>query len=68
MAYDGANVWVTNGLSNTVTKLNFGGASCKVLGTFATGTYPSQIVFDGTYLWVTDNTGNTVTKLSKNGI
>ncbi len=49
-AFDGANVWVTNGGDGTVTKLR--ASDGKVLGTFNLGG-AFAIAFDGTYMWVT---------------
>ena len=62
-AFDGANVWVTNLLDNTVSKLR---ASDGInLGNFPTGKFPWVIAFDGSSIWVASNgiPGNTVTKL-----
>jgi outer membrane protein assembly factor BamB len=62
MAFDGANVWVTNGSGNTVTKVR---ASDGVkLGTFPAGNSPSFITFDGTNIWVTNAITNMVTELA----
>lgn len=58
---DGANIWVTNFLDDTVTKLR---ASDGVpLGTFSAGDDPSFITFDGTNIWVSNFLGDSVTKL-----
>ncbi|HWZ84211.1 MAG TPA: hypothetical protein VNW47_16405 [Terriglobales bacterium] len=65
MAYDGANLWVVNQDSNTVTKVR--GWDATVLGTFAVGTSPSAIAFDGTTMWVTSQGGNSITRLNLNG-
>jgi DNA-binding beta-propeller fold protein YncE len=51
VAFDGANIWVANSGSNSVTKLraNDGGN----LGTFPVGTGPENMAFDGANIWVT---------------
>jgi hypothetical protein len=59
IAFDGANIWVSNGDYNTVTKLR---ASDGVnLGNFPVGSGPTAVVFDGASIWVTCN--NAVSKL-----
>jgi hypothetical protein len=45
IAFDGANVWVTNSGGNKVTKLRAGDGSN--LGTFTVGNAPTRIAFDG---------------------
>jgi len=52
VAFDGANIWVTNNNSNTVTKLQ--ASDGTVLGTFNAGTGPFCIAFDGANIWVTN--------------
>jgi DNA-binding beta-propeller fold protein YncE len=59
MAFDGANVWVTNMGSNTMTQIR--ASDGKVLGTHPTGPKPVSVVFDGTRLWVANSGSNTVT-------
>jgi hypothetical protein len=61
IAFDGANVWVTNSGGNKVTKLRAGDGSN--LGTFTVGNAPTRIAFGGANVWVTNNAGNNVTKL-----
>lgn len=65
MCFDGANIWVANYGSNSVTKLEANDG--KVLGTFTVGTEPANVAFDGANIWVTNwvtNFGsNNVTKL-----
>ena len=67
IAFDGANVWVTNSSSNTVTKIQ--AADGAVLGEFSVGPpNPSGIAFDGAYIWVATggsivHYSNTITKL-----
>ena len=60
IAFDGANIWVGNALSNNVTKLR--ASDGEVLGTYATGKNPNGIAFDGVNLWVTNGGDNTVSK------
>jgi hypothetical protein len=59
VAFDGSNVWVTNEIHNTVTKLR--ARDGAILGTFAVGVRPSEAAFDGANLWVVCD--NSVTKL-----
>ena len=59
-SFDGANVWVTNMGSNTMTQIR--ATDGKVLGLHPTGPNPVSIVFDGTRLWVANSGSNTVTK------
>jgi outer membrane protein assembly factor BamB len=61
VAFDGANIWVSNFNSNTVTKLQTSdGAN---LGNFPVGTAPVGVAFDGANIWVTNKSDNDVTKL-----
>jgi outer membrane lipoprotein-sorting protein len=61
VAFDGANIWVANSGSNSVTKLRASdGAN---LGTFSVGDGPLGIAFDGASIWVTNRGSNSVTKL-----
>jgi DNA-binding beta-propeller fold protein YncE len=61
VAFDGANMWVANGLTDTVTELQ--AATGKVLGTYAVGLYPTAVAFDGANIWVANNQSNSVSKL-----
>ena len=45
VAFDGQNLWVTNGGDDTVTKLR--PSDGTVLGTFSVGSQPYGIAFDG---------------------
>jgi DNA-binding beta-propeller fold protein YncE len=56
IAFDGANIWVTNSGDRTVSKLRT--SDGKVLGTFTVG---SDI--DGANIWVANSGSNTVSKL-----
>ena len=61
VAFDGANLWVTNAGANFVTKLRASdGAN---LGNFDVGSASLGVVFDGANIWVTNQGSNTVTKL-----
>jgi hypothetical protein len=60
VAFDGANIWVTNYASNNVTKLRaIDGAN---LGTSSVFT-PQDLAFDGAYLWVVSSGSNSVVKV-----
>ncbi|MGC2109674.1 MAG: hypothetical protein WA655_09165 [Candidatus Korobacteraceae bacterium] len=64
VAFDGANVWVTDG--GSVTKLR--AADGAILGTFNVGAYgPGTLVFDGANIWVTSNGGVTKVQASDGG-
>jgi hypothetical protein len=58
---NGANIWVANRASNTVTKLRASDGALQ--GTFSVGISPSSVAFDGANIWVTNNISGTVTKL-----
>lgn len=61
VAFDGANIWVTNRNGDTVTKLRASdGAN---LGTFPVGNFPFGACFDGANIWVANLGDSTVTKL-----
>ena len=61
VAFDGANVWVTNFYSSTVTKLRVSDGT--VLGNFPVGDNPNGVTFDGVNIWVANQNSNSVTKL-----
>jgi hypothetical protein len=61
VAFDGQNIWVTNGGDDTVTKLR--PSDGTVLGTFNVGSQPYGITFDGANIWTVNSGGNNVTKL-----
>lgn len=61
IAFDGANIWVTNPADNTVTKL-FASTGAN-LGTFTVGASPAGVAFDGANIWVTNASGKSVTVL-----
>src|SRR5262249_41344428 len=55
--FDGSNVWVTDGIANTLLKLDSGGA---ILQTVTVGMAPSIPVFDGSNIWVPNNNSDSV--------
>jgi DNA-binding beta-propeller fold protein YncE len=61
IAFDGANIWVTDHGSKTVTKLR--ASDGALVGTYAVGTQPFGFAFDGANIWVANYGGDTVTKL-----
>ncbi len=61
MAFDGANIWVTNNGSDTVTKLRASDGDLQ--GTFTVGDGPRGVAFDGANIWVVNSDDDTVTKL-----
>lgn len=60
IAFDGANLWVTNNGSE-VTKLR--ATDGAILGTFGVGSGPFGVAFDGANIWVANQNSNNVTKL-----
>ena len=64
ICFDGANIWVTNWVSGTVTKLKASDGS--TVGTNTGGVdwgEPIGICFDGASIWVANSMDDTVTKL-----
>ncbi len=61
IAFDGANMWVTNNSDNTVSKLR--ASDGATLGTFTVGDSPIGVAFDGANIWVVNSFPNTVSKL-----
>ncbi len=61
LAFDGADIWVTNFGGNTVTEMR--ASDGAVLGTFTVGSNPNQAAFDGANIWVTNWGSNTVSEL-----
>jgi DNA-binding beta-propeller fold protein YncE len=55
--FDGANVWVTDNIANTLLKLDGTGA---ILQTVTVGAQPAYPVFDGTNIWVPNATAPSV--------
>src|SRR5271170_7130022 len=56
VAFDGTNIWVANGKSNSVTKLL--ASTGAVVGTYGVGGYPWWMAFDGTNIWVVNENSN----------
>src|SRR5262249_49185704 len=61
LAFDGANIWVSNSSVDTVTKLR--ASDGALVGTFAVGNQPQWMTFDGANVWVSNLLDGTVTKL-----
>ena len=67
VAFDGANIWVTNQFDGTVSKLR--ASDGMTMGTFAVGNGPRGVAFDGANIWVTNPLDGTVSKLrASNGL
>jgi hypothetical protein len=63
VAFDGANIWVANENSNTVTKVRASDGACVGTCTFAVGLLPVGVAFDGANIWVTNEASGSVSKL-----
>ena len=61
LAFDGANIWVTNNVADTVQKRR--ASDGQLLGTFPVGSGPCGVAFDGANIWTANNNTDTVTKL-----
>lgn len=59
--FDGGSLWVTNSLSNTVTRRR--STDGELMGTYPVGTFPVGMAYDGARLWVANRGSNTVTRL-----
>ena len=59
LAFDGANIWVPNLVSNTLTKPQ--ASTGAVLATYSI-TGPTDVVYDGSHIWVVSIGANTVTR------
>lgn len=73
LAFDGANTWVTNASSATVTKLRASDGACArgvanppgsdvSARSVAVGSQPYGVAFDGVNIWVTNYSSSTVSK------
>jgi DNA-binding beta-propeller fold protein YncE len=62
IAFDGANVWVTNRDGGTVSKLR--ASDGKTLGTFSVVGSPYGVAFDGSYVWVAGSRGSSKMRVS----
>ncbi|MFN2502599.1 MAG: YncE family protein [Pyrinomonadaceae bacterium] len=58
--FDGANIWIANELSGTVTKLR--SSDGTLLGNFATGSRAFGAAFDGANVWVMNYGSGTISK------
>jgi DNA-binding beta-propeller fold protein YncE len=61
VAYDGTNIWVVNGASGTVSKID------PTTGTktdYRTGTAPAGVGYDGSNIWVANAGSDTVSKIN----
>jgi hypothetical protein len=61
VAFDGANIWVANGGSSSLTKLR--ASDGTNLGTFDVGASPRSVAFDSANVWVVNGGSFNVTKL-----
>ncbi len=61
VAFDGANIWVTNWEDGSVTKLL--ASTGAVVGTYSVGANPVGVAFDGANIWVANYNGKSLTKL-----
>jgi hypothetical protein len=55
--YDNSNIWITDGVANTLLKLDQNGA---ILQTVTVGSYPAFPAFDGTNIWVPNDYSNSI--------
>jgi DNA-binding beta-propeller fold protein YncE len=72
LAFDGANIWVADNASNTVTKLRASDGACAGVAnppgsdvsacSVAVGSQPYGVAFDGANIWVTNYNSSTVSK------
>jgi YVTN family beta-propeller protein len=69
MAYDGANVWVTNYSSSTLSIVGQNGEVLKTIF-LPLPSHPEGILFDGKYIWIANNGANvnTVSKFDAAGM
>src|SRR2546423_5765161 len=61
LAFDGANIWVSNFYGGSLTRLRASDGSPQ--GTFTAGPTPGQLAFDGANIWVSGWSDNSVRKL-----
>ncbi|MCZ6753411.1 MAG: PEGA domain-containing protein [Acidobacteria bacterium] len=61
VAFDGANIWVSNQGNHNVMKLR--ASDGALLGTFTVGTGPNYVASDGANIWVSNTGSGNVTKL-----
>ena len=63
IAFDGINMWITNNLAGSVTKLRANDGAFQ--GTFPVSSGPNGVAFDGANVWVSNWASNTVSKISR---
>jgi YVTN family beta-propeller protein len=61
IAFDGADIWVANFSSSTVSKVQ--ASTGLVIGAVTVGSGPSAVAFDGANIWVTNQKSTTVSKV-----
>lgn len=59
--FDGGSLWITNSMSNTVTRRR--STDGELMGVYPVGTYPIGMAYDGARLWVANRNSNNVTRL-----
>ena len=59
--FDGGSLWVTNSMSDTVTRRR--ASDGALMGVYPVGTYPIGMTYDGGRLWVANRGDDTVTRL-----
>jgi YVTN family beta-propeller protein len=64
LLFDGTNLWISNSMSNTVSKMDKYG---DWLGTFPVGHMPAGLAFDGNNIWVANYHDDNVNQLSVTG-
>ena len=61
MAFDGTNMWVSNFLDGSVTRIN--AVTEEKVENIGIGNGAYGLAFDGTHIWITDNNGMTLWKI-----
>ncbi|RPJ60730.1 MAG: hypothetical protein EHM23_09390 [Acidobacteria bacterium] len=64
LAFDGSHLWLSDGSSSSVLKIDLNGS---VVGTYAVGNGAGGIAFDGHCLWVALSAGDSVAKIDRSG-
>jgi hypothetical protein len=63
LAFDGANIWVANGGSDTVTKLR--ASDGNLIASYKSGGRDTEgVVFDGASIWVSNYVNSSVSKIT----
>jgi DNA-binding beta-propeller fold protein YncE len=60
VAFDGANIWVTDQGTNSISKLS--ACNGALIGTFAAGSLTTGIAFDGANVWAGNSGDGTLSK------